>query len=149
MSTPMATEHHAWPNLCATASAACVGLIVHLTLRVARFNHVMATVRWLAATTSRHATPGEVIRVLHTVDAAAKLIPVRVACLERSLTAVVLLAARGGGVTWRLGVRTPPLATHAWLVDTTGEPIGEPWTTSAYRPLITVSPPTLPNRSMT
>ncbi|MBV9013943.1 MAG: lasso peptide biosynthesis B2 protein [Pseudonocardiales bacterium] len=118
-------------------------------LRVARFNHVTAAVRWLADTTRRHATPDEVMRMLHAVDAAATLIPVRVACLERSLTAVVLLAARRRGVTWQLGVRTPPLATHAWLVDATGKPIDEPLTTAAYRPLITVSPQTLANRSMT
>lgn len=136
----MATAHRARPNLAATASAACVGLIVHLALRVTRFNHVTAAIRWLAGTTRRHATPGEVISMLHAVDTAATVIPVRVACLERSLTAVVLLAARRRGVTWQLGVRIPPLATHAWLADATGTPIGEPWTTSAYRPLITVSP---------
>jgi hypothetical protein len=145
----MATAHRVRPSLAATASAACVGLIVCLALRVARFNHITATVRWLAGTTRHHATLDEIMRTLHAVDAAATLIPVRVACLERSLTAVVLLAARRRGVTWQLGVRTPPLATHAWLVDATGKPIDEPLTTAACRPLITVSPRTPANRSMT
>ena len=143
MSTPMATAQRVRLSLAATASAASVALIVRLALRVARFNHVMATVRWLAGTTHRDATPGEVLHVLHVVDAAATWVPVRIACVERSLTAVVLLAARRRGVTWQLGVRTPPLAAHAWLSDATGEPICEPSTTAAYRPLITVSAPSL------
>lgn len=108
----------------------------------APINHVVAAVRWLAGTTRRAATSGEVMRVLHAVGAGAAWVPVRIACLERSLTAVVLLAARRRGITWRMGVRTPPLAVHAWLADATGEPIGEPSTTAAYRPLITVSAPT-------
>jgi methylase of polypeptide subunit release factors len=45
----MATAHRVRPILAATASAACVGLIVCLALRVARFNHITATVRWLAS----------------------------------------------------------------------------------------------------
>jgi hypothetical protein len=109
VSTPMATAQRVRLSLAATASAASVALIVRLALRVARFNHVMATVRWLAGTTHRDATPGEVLHVLHAVDAAATWVPVRIACVERSLTAVVLLAARRRGVTWQLGVRTPPV----------------------------------------
>lgn len=143
MSTPMATAHRVRLSLAATASAACVGLIVRFALRVTRFSHVMAAVRWLAGTTRRDATSGEVMHVLHAVDAAAAWVPVRIACLERSLTAVVLLAARRRGVTWQMGVRTPPLAAHAWLADATGEPLCEPPTTASYRPLITISAPSI------
>lgn len=144
MSTPTAIEHRTRPSVLLTASAGCVGLIVRLALRTARFNHVVAAVRWLAGTTRRDATPEQVMRVLHVVDAGASWVPVRIACLERSLTAVVLLAAGRRGVTWQIGVRTPPLTVHAWLVDaTTGDPIGEPSTTAAYRPLITISASTI------
>lgn len=136
------TGDRARPKLLVTASAACIALVVRLVLRVARFDRVTTAVRWLAGTTRRAATTEEVTRVLRAVDAGAAWVPIRVACLERSLTAVVLLAARRGGVTWQMGVRTPPLASHAWLVDATGKPIGEPPTTAAYRPLIAISSPT-------
>lgn len=142
----MATARRPRPGI-ATASAALIGLMVRLTVRAARFDHVTAAVRWLVSTTRRDATRDEVLRVLRAVDAGAVWVPVRIACLERSLTAVVLLAARRSGVTWQMGVRTPPLAAHAWLVDPRGEPIGEASTTAAYRPLITISAPTFPNRS--
>jgi hypothetical protein len=68
--------------------------------------------------------------------------------MERSLTAVVLLALRRRGVTWHTGIRTPPLTAHAWLTDTTGEPIGEPSSASTYSPLLTIPAPTT-HRSMT
>ena len=149
MSTPMATTRLPLPGIATTATAACVALLVRLAVRTARFDRVIAAVGWLAGTTRREATTDEVSRALGAVDAAAAWVPARIACLERSLTATVLLAARRRGVTWRMGVRTPPLAAHAWLADLHGEPIGEPMTTADYRPLITIYAPTFPNRSTT
>lgn len=149
MSTPMATVRLPRPGIATTATAAFVALIVRIAVRTARFDQVTAAIRWLASTTRSEACPDEVMRVLRAVDAGAAWVPVRIACLERSLTAVVLLAAGRSGVTWHMGVRTPPLVAHAWLVDPRGEPIGEPSTTAAYRPLITISAPTFPNRSTT
>ncbi|MGH3754975.1 MAG: hypothetical protein ACRDRP_20210 [Pseudonocardiaceae bacterium] len=75
----MATALRVRPGLFATASAAWVELIVRLALSVARFDHVMAAVRWLASTTRRDATPGEVMRVLHAVNAGAAWVPARTA----------------------------------------------------------------------
>lgn len=149
MSTPMATsKHRVRASLPTTACAAGVGLLVRLALRLVRFDHVTHAVRWLAGTTRQPAKLEEVLSTLRAVDAGAEWIPVRMACLERSLTAVILLAGRRRGVTWQMGVRTPPLAAHAWLADANGEPIGEPPTTAAYRPLITISAPHA-NRSTT
>ncbi|MGH3625653.1 MAG: lasso peptide biosynthesis B2 protein [Sciscionella sp.] len=145
----MATARLPRPGIATTATAAFVALLIRLAVRTARFDRVTATVRWLASMTRREATTDEVLRVLCAVDAGAAWVPVRIACLERSLTALVLLAARRSGVTWQMGVRTPPLAAHAWLIDPHGEPIGEPSTIAAYRPLITISAPTVPNRSTT
>lgn len=130
-------------SLPATAGAACVALIIRIALRVVPFDRVTSVVRWVAGRTRREATPDEVRRVLLAVDSGAAWVPVRIACLERSLTAVVLLAARRRGVTWQMGVRTPPLAAHAWLANVAGEPIDEPSTTAAYRPLITISAQTI------
>lgn len=149
MSMQMATVRRPRPAIFTTASAAFTALIVRVAVRVARFDHVTTAARWLASTTRRDATHEEVLRVLRAVDAGATWVPLRIACLERSLTAVVLLAVRRCGVTWHMGIRTPPLAAHAWLVDAEGELIGEPATTAAYQPLITISAPTDPNRSTT
>jgi hypothetical protein len=143
----MATAHRPRPGIGATVSAALAALLVRLAVRTARFDHITAAARWLASTTRRDATRDDVVRVLHAVDAGAAWAPVRIACLERSLTALVLLAARRRSVTWQIGVRTPPLAAHAWLVDHDGQPIGEPSTTAAYQPLITIPAPTTSNRS--
>jgi hypothetical protein len=147
MSMPMATSDSPQPGIVATAIAALAGLLVRIALRTARFDRITSAVRWLAGTTRRDATRDDLLRVLQAVDAGASWLPVRIACLERSLTAVVLLATHRSGVTWRMGVRTPPVAAHAWLVDPAGELVGEPPTTAAYQPLITISPPTNPNRS--
>jgi len=132
----------------ATVSAVCVASTVRLALVALRFDHVTAAIRWLAGTTRRTASPEEVEHVLEAVDKAARWVPVRLACMERSLAAVVLLAARRQGVTWRMGVRTPPLAAHAWLTDASNNPIGEPPSAATYQPLITISAPTR-TRSMT
>jgi hypothetical protein len=145
----MATVRRPRPAIFTTASAAITALIVRLAVRAARFDHVTAAARWLASTTRREATHEEVLRVLRAVDAGATWVPLRIACLERSLTAVVLLAARRRGVTWQMGIRTPPLAAHAWLVDAGGELVGEAATTAAYQPLITICTPVNPNRSTT
>jgi hypothetical protein len=145
----MATGHRQRPGLLPTLTGACTGLAVWLALRLLPFNHVTATVRRLAGTPRRPATTAETLRVLHAVDAGAALLPVRVACLERSLAAVVLLAARRRGITWCMGVRTPPLASHAWVTGHDGEPIGESSTTADYRTLLTISPVTTTNRRST
>lgn len=149
MSMPMATARRPRPAFFTTAAAAFTAFVVRLAVRAARFDRVTTAMRWLAGTTRRDATREEVLGVLRAVDAGAAWVPLRIACLERSLTAVVLLAARRRGVTWHMGIRTPPLAAHAWLVDSAGEQIGEPATTVAYQPLITISAPTIPNRSTT
>ncbi|MBI3687089.1 MAG: lasso peptide biosynthesis B2 protein [Actinobacteria bacterium] len=149
MSTPMAFPQRLRPPRLATVSAVCVASTVRLALVALRFDHVMSAARWLAGTTRRTASLEEVEGVLEAVDDAARWVPVRLACMERSLTAVVLLAARRQGVTWRMGVRTPPLAAHAWLADAFNNPIGEPPSAATYQPLITISAPPTRTRSMT
>jgi hypothetical protein len=145
----MATGRRSRPGFLPALAGASAGLVVWLALRLLRFDHVTASVRRLARTPRRLATTAETLQVLHAVDAGAALLPVRVACLERSLAAVVLLAARRRGVTWCMGVRTPPLASHAWVAGHDGEPIGESSTTVDYRTLMKISPVTTTNRRST
>jgi Transglutaminase-like superfamily len=63
---------------------------------------------------------------------AARLVPARVACLEESVTGVLLLAAAGRRGGWRHGIATDPIRLHAWIVDAEGNPVAEPTGTGQY-----------------
>lgn len=59
-------------------------------------------------------------------------------CLRRSLAIIVLCRLSGAHATWRVGFRSPPPQTHAWI-EAGGEPIREtvdPRT--IYTPILTV-----------
>lgn len=131
-----------------TAIALAVGLVVRLALIALPFDRIKVIIRRVIESARRPATPEQVIRVLAAIDQASRWSPVRLACLERSLSAAILLAARGRGVTWRMGVRTPPFAAHAWIADDSGQPIGEPSSTATYQPLLTISWTDHLNRSL-
>lgn len=126
---------------------AVVGLTVRIALRLVDFHKITALIRRVSATPRRLATQAETLRVLHAVDAGAAVLPVRVACLERSLATVLILAARRRGATWCMGVLTPPVTMHAWVADEAGEPVGEPASTREYKVLLQITPTT--NRSTT
>jgi hypothetical protein len=147
MSTPMTVTKSDRPTWGTTAVAAVAGMLVRLCLITIRFDHVVAVVRRLAGRARRQASDDEVLCVLRAVDAGVEWVPFRMACLERSLTAVILLATRRLGVTWVVGVRTPPVAAHAWLVNLDNHPIGEPVTTLTYSPLVIVAASTNTHRS--
>jgi hypothetical protein len=140
MSTPMATGTQAQPNAMAATAGAAAGLTVWLALRVLRFDHVTTVVRWLARNARRDATSAEILRTLRAIDAGSRFVPVRVACLERSLAAVMLLATWRRGARWHMGLRTPPITSHAWVTDSGGEPIGEQASVMAYRTMLMISP---------
>lgn len=122
------------------AAAAAAATLVWLALHALGFQRVTGVVRWLAARGLRPAGAADVLPVLLAIDTGAAWLPFRVACLERSLAAVLLLAVRRRGVTWQVGFRTPPFAMHAWLTDATGAIIGEHSSTSAYQPLVVAIP---------
>lgn len=142
MSMPMAVGTMPGLPLHRLLIGAAAATLARIALRALSFHRVIVIVRWLAARTRYPATIEDVLGVLRAIDAAAAWLPFRVACLERSLAAVCLLAARRRGVVWQVGVRTPPFAMHAWLTASTGESIGEPQSTVAYQPLIQVTPST-------
>ncbi|MDH6132844.1 hypothetical protein P3T37_002230 [Kitasatospora sp. MAA4] len=62
----------------------------------------------------------------------ARWIPARVACLEESTAASLLLALTGRGRAWRHGVATDPVRLHAWICDNLGQPVEEPSHTGQY-----------------
>ena len=71
-------------------------------------------------------------RAVRAVRWAARLIPARVACLEESVAAVLLLVAAGKRARWRHGIATDPIRLHAWLVDPDGAAVEEPAETAQY-----------------
>ncbi|MEU3601027.1 lasso peptide biosynthesis B2 protein [Streptomyces sp. NPDC006798] len=74
---------------------------------------------------------------VRSVRWAARVLPARVACLEESTTASLLLACRGRGGVWRHGIATDPIRLHAWICDIHARPVEEPDQTDDYTPLNT------------
>ncbi|MFJ6483960.1 lasso peptide biosynthesis B2 protein [Streptomyces sp. NPDC091682] len=77
---------------------------------------------------------------VRSVRWAARAIPARVACLEESTAASLLLAAGGRGNAWRHGVAADPIRLHAWISDEHGRPVDEPGHTDDYTPINTSNP---------
>jgi len=66
---------------------------------------------------------------------AARNVPARVACLEESVAAALLLTVGGRGGAWRHGVATDPVRLHAWICDREDRPVEEPAHTDQYTPI--------------
>ncbi|PXY16578.1 lasso peptide biosynthesis B2 protein [Prauserella muralis] len=61
-------------------------------------------------------------------------------CLLRSIAILLACRAAGYTLTWRVGVVSPPPASHAW-VEADDTPVGEPFDPRLlYSPIITVRP---------
>ncbi|WP_184728790.1 lasso peptide biosynthesis B2 protein [Saccharopolyspora phatthalungensis] len=123
MATPPAGPHVSWSARCAGAAAAT---IAWLAVRCLRFDRTVWLVQHLVSGTGRRlATAREAEAMLRAIDEGAAWLPMRVACLERSLAAVLLAAGWRRAITWCYGVRArPPLTMHAWISTPTG-PVGE------------------------
>ncbi|MER6359483.1 lasso peptide biosynthesis B2 protein [Kitasatospora sp. NPDC001527] len=80
---------------------------------------------------------------VRSVRWAARAFPARVACLEESVAASLLLLLGGRGGAWRHGVATDPIRLHAWICDVHGLPVEEPEQTGDCTP---INAPTDPER---
>ncbi|MGH3929201.1 MAG: lasso peptide biosynthesis B2 protein, partial [Pseudonocardiaceae bacterium] len=77
---------------------------------------------------------------LHCVRQMAYVLPCRIACLEESIAAMLMLVLTGHSALWCHGVATDPIRLHAWItVD--GVPVAEPASTARYTPLFQISDP--------
>jgi hypothetical protein len=86
----------------------------------------------------RDATLSEAATAALAARMAGRWSPSRAACLELSLGAVLVAAARGRAVDWCIGARMAPYAAHAWI-ETGGRPAGEPAEPDRpYLPLLTL-----------
>lgn len=70
----------------------------------------------------RVATPRQGVAAVAAVSRAARYYPGRAACLEQSLAAVLLSAARRRRLDWCLGSAPDPYRFHAW-VEAGGQPM--------------------------
>ncbi|MFF2374768.1 lasso peptide biosynthesis B2 protein [Streptomyces xiamenensis] len=86
----------------------------------------------------RPATGQEAEAIIRAVRRAGWYSPARTACLEESAAAVLLLAARGRRVLWCHGVAPDPVRLHAWVQTVDGAIVGEPESTGAYTPVLTI-----------
>lgn len=102
-------------------------LAVTLMLRLAGLPR---TLRWVEAEqTRRTISPRDLPCPLRAKLAmktrwAAAWLPLRVACLEQSLTILAILKRAGVDSSLRLGVHPYPFSAHAW-VESGGEPVNE------------------------
>ncbi|MFE0059928.1 lasso peptide biosynthesis B2 protein [Streptomyces sp. NPDC059003] len=105
----------------ALAAFGVASALVHASpLRV-----TLALVRGLKRTTRRAAGRAEAGRIAAACTFAARYVPGRAACMERSLAVFLACCAGGARVDWCLGCRFDPCEAHAW-VETGGVPVGEP-----------------------
>jgi hypothetical protein len=81
------------------------------------------------------ATTAHARLAVRSIRWAARALPARVACLEESTAASLLLALGGRGGAWRHGVATDPIRLHAWISDINGRPVEEPEHTGDYTPI--------------
>jgi hypothetical protein len=127
-------------------SRSCVGARTALALTLAvrqaghagrSFGRLVTLTEWSTRRAVRPATPTEATDAVHAVRRAARHWPARVACLEESIGATLLLGIRGRWVTWCHGVAADPIHLHAWI-EAGGHPVAEPDSTEHYTPLLRI-----------
>ncbi|MBH5337768.1 lasso peptide biosynthesis B2 protein [Streptomyces pactum] len=123
-----------WPwRLAATALLLTTLAARHLGRERTRFGRLVRLAeagRSLPPPTREHAS-----LAVRSVRWVARAFPARVACLEESTTAALLLAVGGRGGAWRHGIATDPIRMHAWICDSHDQPVEEPVQTGDYSPI--------------
>jgi hypothetical protein len=102
---------------------------------------LVTAVRLASSTCRRPATLGQATEAVEAVRRAGWRSPGRTACLEESVAAVLLLAARRLAVVWCHGVAADPVRLHAWVQTWDGTTAAEPGETRAYAPVLTIGDP--------
>ncbi len=140
MTVPTACDAPVSVSRCRCALAWVITAAAAAALRSVRFHRIERLARALVRPTRRCAGVVEIEIMLAAIDRAGGWLPVRVACLERSLAVVLWCGLLRRSVCWRIGVRSPPFATHAW-VEAAGRPVGELVSIDSYRPILTIGRP--------
>jgi len=106
-SVPVSVRSRALTLLCLLAAV----LLLRLPLRVS-----ISLVLWLKRRLARRAaTLSEGLAALQAVHAMSRWFPGRVACMELSLTTVLISATQGRGLDWCFGHSSDPLTFHSWV----------------------------------
>ncbi|RJQ83461.1 lasso peptide biosynthesis B2 protein [Pseudonocardiaceae bacterium YIM PH 21723] len=133
------TSSATWSGMAlAAVSITAVLAAMYLGSAGGRFARVVALIGWAARFPARAATSEQVRWALDCVRACAGVIPARIACLEETTAAALLLASLGRGVGWCHGAAAEPARLHAWITPLQGF-LGESETTR-YTPLHTITP---------
>ncbi|WP_328912030.1 MULTISPECIES: lasso peptide biosynthesis B2 protein [unclassified Streptomyces] len=111
----------------AERSAARIGLAAAVVLLRLPFRHTARVVRFARRFGRRPLTPGHAEELVAAVRYVGRRWPVRIACMESSLGAVLAAAILRRHLTWCLGARftPPPVEYHAWAELPGHGPVGE------------------------
>lgn len=121
----------------ATGSLATVLLVRHAGRRAQSFARIIKLISTAHRPAARQANAAQVADALHWVRNVALILPFRVACLEETAAAMLVLALSGRRAGWCHGIAADPVRLHAWItVD--GLPVDEPASTSRYAPLLRI-----------
>ncbi|MGH3936543.1 MAG: lasso peptide biosynthesis B2 protein, partial [Pseudonocardiaceae bacterium] len=102
------------------------------------FSRIVALLTESTRWPRRRAEPASVEHALHCVRNCASVLPFRVACLEETAAAMLVLACKGQRAGWCHGIAADPIRLHAWIA-LDGRPVAEPASTSRYTPLLHIS----------
>ncbi|MGH3814373.1 MAG: lasso peptide biosynthesis B2 protein [Pseudonocardiaceae bacterium] len=99
------------------------------------FSRIVALLTASTRRPRRRAEPASVEHALYCVRNVASVLPFRVACLEETAAAMLVLALTGQRAGWCHGIAADPIRLHAWIA-LDGHPVAEPASTSRYTPLL-------------
>lgn len=117
--------------LAVTLAARCLGTTRRALQRLTRL------VRWATTMARREATIADAETSILAVRCTARLWPARVACLEESIAAILVLAMTGRSATWCHGIAAEPVALHAWI-EVNGSPVAEPPSTERFTAILRI-----------
>lgn len=101
------------------------------------FARITALLAVVARWPRRHAEPAAIEDALHCVRNVASVLPFRIACLEETAAAMLVLAFTGRRAGWCHGVAADPIRLHAWIA-LDGQPVAEPPSTARHTPLLQI-----------
>lgn len=126
----------------ATVRASVALVVVFGVLAAGRGDRRMARLlrllTWANHHTTINASDDHGREAVHAVRRAARFMPGRVACLEESAAAVLVLAFERESATWCHGAAADPVRLHAWVETGTGYRVAEPSSTARFAVLRTI-----------
>ncbi len=122
------------------ASVALSSVLVarHVGRRSRSFSRIAALLTAATRWPRRQAEPASVEHALDCVRNVASVLPFRVACLEETAAAMLVLTLVGRRAGWCHGIAADPIRLHAWIT-LDGYPVAESASTSRYVPLLHIS----------